>query len=91
MALAAQETATWPGLDIKTKKLARGMAGAKLSLQLNEWAHEDLFVGAVLDYNTGAQLEYRDLIKIRNCVNNGSDPWQTSSDDCHRASAISRG
>ena len=63
MALAAQETTTWPDLDIRTHILARGMAGANLSLQLHEWAYEDLFTGAVLDHNTGAQLEYRDLIK----------------------------
>ena len=62
-ALAAQETAPWPGLNIRTHKLAKGMAGANLSLQLNKWAYEDLFAGAVLDHNTGAQLEYRDLIK----------------------------
>ena len=44
-----QETAAWPDLEIKTHTLVRGMAGANVSLQLHEWADEDLFVGAMLD------------------------------------------
>ena len=62
-ALTAQETEAWPDLDLKTHDLARGIAGANFSLQLHEWAYEDLFAGTILDEKTGAQLEYRDLIK----------------------------
>ena len=62
-ALAAKEITPMPGLDIKPHKLAKGMAGANLSLQLSELRCEDLFARAVLDPNTGAPFEYRDLIK----------------------------
>ena len=48
-ALAATETASMPNLNIKPHKLAKGMAGANLSLQLNEWGYEDLFAWTVLD------------------------------------------
>ena len=36
---------------------------ANLSLQLDEWAHDFYFVGAIIDEATGEKLEYRDLIK----------------------------
>ena len=63
MALAAKETAVVPPLAVEQRKLTRGYASANLSLQLDEWAHETYFVGAILDEETGDKLEYRDLIK----------------------------
>ena len=38
------------------------MIAANIALQLNTWALEEHFAGAVADPDTGKQLEYRDLI-----------------------------
>ena len=62
--LAAKEQAAIPDLTLKSKKLARGWSGANLDLQLNKWAYEDHFAGAVIDKETGDSLEYRDLMKL---------------------------
>ena len=52
-----------PDLKVQKRKLARGWAGANLSLQLSKWGYKDLFAGAIIDEDTGRKLEYRDLIK----------------------------
>ena len=62
LALAAREIATLPNLDVKTHKLAKILPRAKLSLKLSEWGYDDLFVRTVLNPNTGAQLQHRDLV-----------------------------
>ena len=63
-ALVATETAEVPDLIVKTNKLANGMASANQFLQMNEWAYDaSEFAGAVIDEETGKQMEYRDLIK----------------------------
>ena len=63
-AFVATETAEVPDLIVKTNKLANGMASANQFLQMNEWAYDaSEFAGAVIDEETGKQMEYRDLIK----------------------------
>ena len=61
--LAANETATVPEMHIKSDITKRGYAAANQHLQLDEWAYEQYFAGAVIDKKTGESLEYRDLIK----------------------------
>ena len=63
VALAAKETAVVPPLSVEQRKLTRGYVSANLSLQLDDWAYDAYFVGAILDEKTGDKLEYRDLIK----------------------------
>ena len=62
-ALAAQEQADVLDLTIGERKLTRGWALANHHLQMDEWAFEDYFAGAIIDETTGESLEYRDLIK----------------------------
>ena len=62
-ALAANETATIPNLAILEGKLTRGWTKANQNLQLDEWAFQDCFAGAIIDKTTGESLEYRELIK----------------------------
>ena len=64
-ALVAKETAEVPDLVVKTDKLANGMVGANLNLQLNKWGCKGAskFAGAVIDEKTGNQMEYRNLMK----------------------------
>ena len=45
-----------------------------MNLQLNEWAYQYCFTGAVIDEDTGKALEYRDLIK----KDKYRDIWSTS-------------
>ena len=73
-ALPASEIAVMPDLPLNTSKYSRGYAAAYQHLQMEEWAFETYFAGAIVDEVTGRSLEYRDLIK---------DPkraatWQTS-------------
>ena len=63
VALAAKATATVPPLAVDQRKLTRGFQVANLNLQLDEWAYKTYFVGAILEEETGRQLEYRDLVK----------------------------
>ena len=62
-ALVATETAEIPGLPISENKYKRGLASANRHLQMNEWAFDLYFAGAIIDEVTGKSLEYRDLIK----------------------------
>ena len=60
----ACDTTTIPDLTIHTKrKLSQSLAQVNANLQANEWAHEALFAGAIIDDETGKSLEYRDLMK----------------------------
>ena len=55
---------------MEQRKLTKGYASANLNLQLDEWACDTWFVGAILDKKTRDKLEYRDLIKspeLREC------------------------
>ena len=63
-----------PDFTIKDTTLTRGWSGANLDLQLNEWAYEAHFAGAVIDEETGESLEYRDLMKLPKY----KDMWSTS-------------
>ena len=45
-----------------------------MNLQLNEWAYQEFFAGAVIDEDIGKALEYRDLIK----KDKYRDIWSTS-------------
>ena len=51
--LVAHETAAIPDLTIKSKNITRGLSGAKIYLQLDEWAYELLLAGTVIDEDTG--------------------------------------
>ena len=62
-ALAASESAAVPDLALGTSKYSRGYAAANQHLQMDEWAFETYFAGAIVDEVTGRSLEYRDLIK----------------------------
>ena len=61
--LAAKETATIPHLAISEGKLTRGWTKANQNLQVDEWAFQDCFAGAIIDKTTEESLEYRELIK----------------------------
>ena len=41
--LASHETAAMPDITIKSRKITRGLIGANMDLQLNEWAYEGHF------------------------------------------------
>ena len=45
-----------------------------MNLQLNEWAYQEFFAGAVIDEDIGKALKYRDLIK----KDKYRDIWSTS-------------
>ena len=63
--LMATDQTTIPDLAVNVKrKLTRGWGHAKKCLQVTEWAHEDLFVGAIINNATGESLEYCELIKL---------------------------
>ena len=62
-ALAACESAEMPDFSITESKYKRGFAAANQHLQMDEWAFELYFAGAIVDEVTGQSLEYRDLIK----------------------------
>ena len=62
-ALAATESATIPGLSCGDGKYAGGYANANKFLQMEEWAFQQYFAGAIIDEETSQALEYRDLIK----------------------------
>ena len=74
VALAAKETATVPELAVHQRKLTMGYHCANLSLQLDEWAHDFYFAGAIIDETTGEKMEYRDLIKRPELM----ETWYTS-------------
>ena len=62
--LMAHDTTAIPDLAIPTqRKLSRGLAQANENLQMDEWAQETFFVGAIIDDKTVKLLEYRDLTK----------------------------
>ena len=64
LSLVANETATIPNLEVKRdRKVSRGLGHANETLQMDEWAYEDLFAGAIIDDVTGESMEYRHLIK----------------------------
>ena len=63
-----------PELAVHQCKLTRGYHCANLSLQLDEWAHDFYFAGAIVDESTGEKLEYRDLIKRPELM----ETWYTS-------------
>jgi hypothetical protein len=44
-------------------KYAGGYSNANIDLQMNEWACDEYFAGAIIDEATGASMEYRDLLK----------------------------
>ena len=71
--LEANETADIPALTVKSKG-ARGLGGANMHLQLNEWAYDEYFANAIIDEETGKSLEYQDLVKMKKY----QDTWTTS-------------
>ena len=64
--LAAQS----PDLTIKDNRPTRGLGGANVNLQLSERAYAQHVVGAVIDDDTGKQLEYQELVKKDKCRDN---------------------
>ena len=54
--------------------MKKGLGRANTNLQLNEWAYQKFFAGAVIDDDIGQALEYRDLIKKEKY----RDTWSTS-------------
>ena len=54
--------------------MTKGLGRANMNLQLNEWAYQEFFSGAVIDEDTGQALEYLDLIK----KDKYRDTWITS-------------
>ena len=60
--LSEKETASIPDLTINSSNMTKRLGRANTNLQLNEWAYQKFFAGAVIDDNTGQALEYRDLI-----------------------------
>ena len=71
--LAANKTADIPALTVKSRG-TRGLGGANMHLQLDEWAYDEYFGNAIIDEETGKLLEYRDLVKMENY----QDTWTTS-------------
>ena len=63
-----------PELAVHKRKLTMGYHCANPNLQLNEWAHEFYFAGAIIDEATGKNMEYRDLIKRPELM----ETWYTS-------------
>ena len=43
-----------------------------MNLQLNEWAYQEFFAGAVINADTEKALEYQDLIKRTNIETPGA-------------------
>ena len=62
--MTAKKTAIIPNLAISKGKLTRGWTKANQRLELDEWAFQDYFAGAIIDKTTGESLEYRELIKL---------------------------
>ena len=62
-ALVATESAVVPDLPISESKYKRGLVSANKHLQMNEWAFDLYFAGAIIDEVTGKSLQYRDLVK----------------------------
>ena len=71
--IAKYETADIPALTIKSRG-ARGLGGANMHLQLDEWAYDKYFENEIIDEETGKFLEYRDLVKMEKY----QDTWNTS-------------
>ena len=61
--LAATETATISNILCKDSNFTRGWSNANNNLQMENWAFEQYFVGAIINEETGEAMEYRDLIK----------------------------
>ena len=61
--LAENETADIPALTIK-RRGAKGLSGANMHLQLDEWAYDKYFTNAIIDEYNGKSLEYQDLVKM---------------------------
>ena len=72
--MAANETAEVPGLVLGATQRTSGYAAANRHLQMKEWAFEEYFAGAITCKETGAALEYRDLIKRPEL----REAWETS-------------
>ena len=56
--LAAKETSSIPDLTINSRNMANALGRANTNLQQNEWAYQKCFAGAVIDDDTGKDLEY---------------------------------
>ena len=52
--------------------MTKGLGRANMNLQLNEWAYQECFAGAVIDEDTGKALECRYLIKRTNIETSGA-------------------
>ena len=52
-----------PDLTIKDNRPTQGLGGANVHLQLSERAYDQHIAGAVIDDDSGEQLEYQDLVK----------------------------
>ena len=50
--IAANKTADIPALTVKTRR-TRGLGGANMHLQLDEWAYDEYFSNAIIDEETG--------------------------------------
>ena len=48
---------------MRSLKYQGGYANANKFLQMDEWAFQQYFAGAIVDEETGQAMEYRDLIK----------------------------
>ena len=71
--IAANKTADMPDLTVKIRG-TRGLDGANMHLQLDEWAYDEYFANAIIDEETGKLLEYQDLVKLEKY----RDTWTTS-------------
>ena len=57
--MMATDQTNIPDLAVNVdRKLTRGWGQANKCIQVTEWAHTDLFVGAIIDDVTGKTLEY---------------------------------
>ena len=53
---------------------ARGLVGASMHLQLDEWAYDEYFANVIIDEDTEKSLEYRYLVKMEKY----HDTWTAS-------------
>ena len=76
-----------PDLKVNTKHdNSQGLGFTNEVLQLNKWAYEEFFSGAIVDDKTGEFLKYQDLIKRKNL----REIWETSLANkiCHFTQTI---